>query len=310
VDGSSTLEKAGKLIVLDIDNTVFNWVEYYVACMNALANKVASIIGSTAETLFHEARVIFEKEGSIEYPFLVQELPTVMQYYGSDVERMLREAVEPGRMAFNEAAQNTLVPYAGVMETMKGIKQRWPHIPVIALTDAPRYVAMWKLNKLHLLPFFDAVYGLPDPRIPADVKSQKVKVDPEILMKHLQKSNFDFAGRIRVLPDDYEKPGTKGLKTVLMDFEMESHLKDVLWVGDNLRKDVGLGRRLGVHTGWARYGTVIQDSSKKLLLEFSPQNNVAKNVALDPASQDAPQPDFVLETFSDMIPAIEQLLTP
>jgi len=310
VDGSSTLEKAGKLIVLDIDNTVFNWVEYYVSCMNALVQKVARIIAVKPEILFHEARLIFEKEGSIEYPFLIQELPTVIQYYGSDIERMLREAVEPGRIAFNDAAQNTLVPYAGVMETMQTIKQRWPHIPVIALTDAPRYVAMWKLNKLQLLPFFDAVYGLPDPRIPADLKSQKVKVDPEILMKHLQRTNFDFAGRIRVLPDDYEKPGTKGLKTVLMDFEMESHRMDVLWVGDNLRKDVGLGKRLGVHTGWARYGTVIQDASKKLLLEFSPQNNVAKNVALDPANQDSPQPDFVLETFSDMIPAVEQLLIP
>ncbi len=309
-DGGTILERVGKLIVLDIDNTVFNWVEYYVTCMNALFNTVSGITQIPVSTLYQESRLIFEKEGSIEYPFLIQELPSVISYYGTDVEGMLREAVELGRQAFNEAAKSTLVPYALVKETMQSIKQRWPKVPVIALTDAPRYVAMWKLNKLDLLPYFDAVYGLPDPRIPIDSATKKVKVDPEILIKHLQKSNFDFVGRIRVLPDDYEKPGTKGLKTVLMDFEMESHLGDVLWVGDNLRKDVGLGRRLGIHTGWAKYGTVIKDESKQLLLAFSPQNNVAKNVALDPASQDAPQPDFVLESFSDITRAIETVLFP
>ncbi|MBC7533792.1 MAG: hypothetical protein H7318_19670, partial [Oligoflexus sp.] len=159
-----------------------------------------------------------------------------------------------------------------------------------------------------LLRFFSAVYGLPDPSIPIDEETQEVKVDKEILVKHLQKSKFGFEGRIRILPDDYEKPGTKGLKTVLMDYEMESHLGDVLWVGDNLRKDVGLGKRLGVHTGWASYGTEIRPESKDLLLQFSPMGNVAKNVALDPKNSESPQPDFVLNSFTDIIQAINQVL--
>ncbi|MCX6131026.1 MAG: hypothetical protein NTX25_18450 [Proteobacteria bacterium] len=221
---------------------------------------------------------------------------------------MLIEAVEQGRQAFNEAAHHALVPYFDVIDTMKTLKQRWPKIPLIALTDAPRYVAMWKLNKLGLLNFFDAVYGLPDPRVPIDSSSQRIKVDPEILVKHLKKSNFGFKGRIRELPEDYEKPGTKGLKTVLMDHNMESHLGDVLWVGDNLRKDIGLGQRLGVHTGWAKFGTIIEASSKQRLLMFSPKNNVAKNIALDPLSHDSPKPDFILESFADIILAVETVL--
>jgi FMN phosphatase YigB (HAD superfamily) len=232
----------------------------------------------------------------------------VVEHYQHNVEAMLREAVEPGRQAFNAGAQDTLVPYFGVQDTLSHLKARYPKLPIIALTDAPRYVAMWKLNKLGLLDYFDAVYGLPDPRIPADPMNQKVKVDPEILIKHLQKSNFGFQGRIRVLPDDYEKPGVKGLKTVLMDFDMESHMQDVLWIGDNLRKDVGLGRRLGVHTGWARYGTVIRQEARDTLLLFSPQTNVAKNVSLDPQSEESPQPDFVLESFADLIPAVDGTL--
>ncbi len=302
------MEKPHKLIVLDIDNTVFNWVEYYVACMCALMDRVTLVTGIDRRILFEEARVVFEREGSIEYPFLIQQLPSVLEYYQHDVMRLLREAVETGRQAFNTTAETTLKPYDDVISTLEIVRERFPDVPIIALTDAPRYVAMWKLNKLGLLRFFSAVYGLPDPNIPIDDKTQEVKVDKEILMKHLQKSKFGFEGRIRILPDDYEKPGTKGLKTVLMDYEMEPHLGDVLWVGDNLRKDVALGKRLGVHTGWARYGTVIRPESKELLLQFSPQGNVAKNAPLDPFNSESPQPDFILETFADLAKAIEKVL--
>lgn len=299
-----------KLLVLDIDNTVFNWVEYYVSSMKAMIERVAAITSISEDQLYRESKVVFAREGSIEYPFLIQELPSVSDYYGRDIERMLKEAVDEGRIAFNQAAQSTLVPYPSVIDALQRIRNQYPKIPVIALTDAPRYVAMWKLNKLGLLPLFSAVYGLPDPRIPTDAETNAVKVEKEILIKHLQKSNFDFAGRIRILPDDYEKPGTKGLRTVLMDFEMESHVQDVLWVGDNLRKDVGLGKSLGVHTGWARYGTVIEKEAKDLLLRFSPEMNVAKNVSLDPMNQESPQPDFVLESFQDLEKAVARLWTP
>lgn len=297
-----------KLIVLDIDNTVFNWVEYYVACMCALADRVSQIIGVPRATLFEESRPVFEREGSIEYPFLIQELKSVVAYYQHDIPRMLAEAVEAGRNAFNTAAEDTLKPYPGVIETLEKVRQLYPNIPIVALTDAPRYVAMWKLNKLGLLPYFSAVYGLPDPHLPIDEITDEIKVDKEILVKYLRRSKFGFEGRIRILPDDYEKPGVKGLKTVLMDFEMESHLADVLWVGDNLRKDVSLGKRLGVHTGWARYGTDVRAEARDILLQFSPLGNVHKNVSLDPESSDSPQADFVLETFADIIPAIDLLL--
>src|SRR5690606_11939704 len=109
-------------------------------------------------------------------------------------------------------------------------------------------------------------------------------------------SSFGFQGKIRILPDKYEKPGTRGLKTVLMDYEMDEdpeHRNLVLWVGDNLKKDVGLGKRLGLRTAWARYGCNIPDDLKEGLLEFSPPANVHKNAALSVDDPDTPKPDMV-----------------
>lgn len=293
-----------KLFITDIDNTLFDWVTYYVNCFQTLLSTVGDIIGEDPEVLAAQAKEVFSVHGSIEYPFLIQELPAVMDYYKSDIDGMLNEAVQQGRDRFLDLAEDYLSPYEGVIETLHKIRERFPDMPIAALTDAPRYVAMWKLNKLGILEFFDAVYGLPDPRIPTSSEHGRVKVDPEILLKHLQQSNFGFQGKIRNLPDEYEKPGTRGLKTVLMDYGFDEDLSkraEVVWAGDNLRKDVGLGRTLGLSTAWASYGTIIAPEMLDKLATFSPPQNIHKNAALPMDAPDRPVPDIELKQFSDIL---------
>lgn len=283
---------------------MFDWVNYYVSAFNALLDAVAEVIGSNRETLAAEAREVFTTHGSIEYPFLAQELRSVNQFYGNDIDSMLSGAVSKGREAFMLAAQNVLKPYHDVQKTLGVIKKHYPELPIVALTDAPRYVAMWKLNKLGLLEFFDAVYGLADPRVPTCEINRRVKVDPEILLKHLQQSNFGFKGKIRILPDEYEKPGVRGLKTVLMDYELDEpqeHRRHVLWIGDNLRKDVGLGNRLGVRSAWAEYGTRLDKKIIESLSLFSPMQNIQKNVYIKSDDPNSPKPSVVFNSFSDLL---------
>lgn len=296
-----------RLLVCDIDNTVFDWVTYYVHALEALFKKLTEVIPVTQEQLLQEAKKVFEHHSSIEYPFLAQELPSVRKHYGEDVDRMLAEAVQPARDAFMQQAALYLKSYDDVIATFDEIRRQFPKLPIIALTDAPRYVAMWKLNKLGILHEFSAVYGLSDPILPTAPDLGRVLVEQEILLKHVSKSNFGFKGKIRILPEDYEKPGTKGLKTVLMDYgldEDKTTRHQVLWIGDNLKKDVGLGRELGVCTIWARYGTQIQPALKQRLVAFSPMDKVTKNVALDPADQNTPKPDYVIDAFAGLLPIL------
>jgi len=292
-----------RLLVLDIDNTVFDWVTYYTHSFRAMLDKVSDVTKIDRATLAAEAKVIFQAHGSIEYPFVIQEMPSVNAYYGTQIDRMLQECVEPARLVFKMIALSMLKPYDGVEKTLQGLRRDFPTMPIVALTDAPRYVAMWKLNKLGLLEYFAAVYGLADPRIPTCATLGRVKVDPQILLKHLQQSNFGYLGKIRILPEDYEKPGTRGLKTVLMDYEMDESAADrraVLWVGDNLRKDVGLGNKLGVRTAWAEYGTKVSADLLAQLGEFSPPHNVSKNVYLAAGAAESPVPEITLKNFSEI----------
>lgn len=289
------------LLVSDIDNTLFDWVKYYVHAFSALLRQVEKSIGVPYAQLAEEAKQVFIDHGSIEYPFVVQELPSVIAFCAEDIDHMLAKIVAPARDAFNAEAARHLKPYDDVPATLATLRERHQGVPVVALTDAPRYVAMWKLNKLGLLPHFDAVYGLADPRLPTS--EGRVKVDPEILLKHLKKDNWGYSGKIRILPDDYEKPGTKGLKTVLMDYELDEPPAErhrVVWIGDNERKDVGLGKRLGVRTIWASYGRPAPDLLTRLI-EFSPPQNVHKNASLPSNSPDNPKPDVVLQSFAEIL---------
>jgi len=300
--------KIVRLIVTDVDNTLFDWVGYYVSAFGSLLERLSSIIGVPYGVLAAESREVFSRHGSIEYPFLVQELPSVLNHYKEDVDLMLAEAVMPARDTFKDAAGPWLRPYSGVNDTLRTLKARLPGVPLVALTDAPRYVAMWKMNKLGLLPYFDAVYGLADPRLPTDPLLGRVKVDPGILLKHLQQNNFDYQGRIRILPDEYEKPGTRGLKTVLMDYDMDedpAHRGLVLWIGDNVRKDMQLGHRLGVINAWASYGAQVAPEMMRRLAEFSPPQNVHKNANLTTLGKNDHPPDIVLGGFDELLNHIE-----
>lgn len=293
-----------KLFVTDIDNTIFDWVTYYVHAYMALLESVAEIIGCNTLDLAEESKKIFSTHGSIEYPFVVQELPSVNKKFGKDIKAMLETAVNPSREIFLDRAKEFLTPYKGVVETLANFKKNHPGVPIVALTDAPRYVAMWKLNKLGVLDFFDAVYGLADPKLPTDQEFGHIKVDQKILLKHLNRNDFGFKGKIRILPDEYEKPGTRGLKMVLMDYALDEDpvaKKHVVWIGDNLKKDIGLGNKLGVCSFWAQYGTELDKKHMETLKTFSPADNVQRNVNLSINDENAPQPYATLNQFSDIL---------
>ena len=99
------MNSSNDLVVLDIDNTLFDWVAYYVPAMEALIECVSHLTKICPDQIMKEAKAIFEAQGSIEYPFVIQELPCLHQRYYGRIEQLLTEIVLPGREAFRHAAK-------------------------------------------------------------------------------------------------------------------------------------------------------------------------------------------------------------
>jgi phosphoglycolate phosphatase-like HAD superfamily hydrolase len=289
-----------QLLITDIDNTLFDWISYYAHCYGGLIKHLSEKFVIPYDLLVAESAMVFESHGSIEYPFVVQELPSIAEKFKHSMDELLSQAVQPARQVFLEIAKSEMVPYPGVTETLRRFKEHG--VKLVALTDAPRYVAMWKLNKLNLLHFYDAVYGLPDPKIPIN-SSGEAMVHPSILVKHLRGWDFGYSGHMRTLPEHYEKPDPKGLKTVLMDFGLDEPTidrKSIYWVGDNPRKDVYMGHQLGLTTIWAQYGVRFDAQQKKIIDAFSSPRTLHRNASFAKTLQVEVTPDLTIQSFSEL----------
>lgn len=293
-----------KLLILDIDNTIFSWAEYYIKPFRAKLEFVAGIINMEYKDLALEAQKVFIKHQSIEYPFTIQMLPSVQQYYNFDVESMLTNCVIPANQKFKDEAYPYLKPYDTVSETFKLLRDQYSDLKIVALTDAPHYPAMWKLNKLGLLHYFDAIYGLEDPTLP--IVRGVPAVTKEVLLKHLENQQFGFLGKVRALPNDYEKPGVKGMKTILIDYELDEieDKSQIVFVGDNLYKDIELSKRMGITSVWCKYGIEFDPALFDIMDDFAPKAFVHRNIMVK--NDETPKPIHTIERFEELVEIIEE----
>ena len=290
------------LLILDVDGTLFSWADYFIPSFRSSLRFIEEKIDVPYSILCAEAQSVFLKRGSVEYPFAWQSFPSIQDHYNYNVEQILNDCAEPARRNFNSVAYSHLKPFEGVVETLGIIRKNHPDLKIVALTDAPCYIALWKLNKMGLLHFFDSVYGLQDPKLPT--LNGQILATQEILLKHIERHKFGFRGDIRILPDEYAKPDVKGLKMILIDYDIEdSHKKeDILFVGDNLQKDVELGNRLNITSVWAKYGANVSDDLLEILAQFAPDAFVHRNIS--GRGTERPEPDHTIITFDQILKLI------
>jgi phosphoglycolate phosphatase len=154
---------------------------------------------------------------------------------------------------------------------------------VVALTDAPRNAVEYRVRLLELDGLLDALYTLRSYRLPRNV-------NPEIRRR-------DAAGyyqlkqtRVVELPRSAEKPSPAGLRRVLRDLGLEA--REVLYVGDNVRKDMALARACGAVGVWAEYGTYVSAEYRDRLAVISAKSVTLKHVpdeVADPGRRAAPR---------------------
>src|SRR6185437_7262570 len=106
------------LLVTDVDNTLFDWVDVWYKSFSAMIDETCRITGISAEALYPSISRVHQAHGTSEYAFLLEEIPELKTLYGDHVTERLAPAIN----AFREARQGALRLYPGVVSTLKALR--------------------------------------------------------------------------------------------------------------------------------------------------------------------------------------------
>lgn len=227
------------LLLTDLDNTLFNWVDFFAPCYRAMVHALARAAKVPEEQLHDEFQVVFSRYGSLEYAFAIQELACF-----KDLPTEARDhLVRTGRGAFMRARKARLTTYEGVPETLSWLQDQG--VVVVGVTNSAAYQAQLRLWHLGL----DALlYGLVawegsvnDSRSPSQYFPN---ISPVRKKTRLQK--------VWPVAEDETKPSAAGYEVVMRHFDLSP---ERVWViGDSLTKDLLPAVAVNARTIWARYG--------------------------------------------------------
>lgn len=272
-----------RLIVTDLDNTLYDWTAYFTASFSAMVDSLVELFKLDRELLLDEFQSIHQKHGDSEYPFAVLEVPSVQAAVGSSDAKAILEAIDSALHAFNRTRKQTLVLYPGVHDTL--CRFRAEGVIVVGHTEAIAENAFFRIRTLGLSQQLKHLYAL-DGLTSPHPRGSTTHAPPE-------------PGYVRRVPRAERKPNPDLLRDICA---RESVAPSEAWyIGDSLTRDVSMAKAAGVRAIWARYGTGVASSSWEQLVRITHWSDadVRREVELKRASADV-VPDDTLDEFGGL----------
>ena len=227
-------------VVLDLDNTLWDWVHIWYEAFSAELDALLRISGVERETLLDEIRQVHRQHGTSEYAFLIAELPSLQALHpNEDLVQVYAEAIT----AYRVRRREVLRLYPNVEETLSRLKSAG--CTVIAYTESMAYYTSYRVRKLALDHLIDLLYSPADHDLPRGLSADAVRKYPA--------ATYELSHtRHRHTPAGELKPNPTVLLSILAD--AGSVAADAIYVGDSLMKDVSMAQDAGVVDVYAEYG--------------------------------------------------------
>ncbi|MCO7536173.1 HAD family hydrolase [Pseudomonas asiatica] len=274
-----------KLVITDVDNTLFDWQRLWYECFSAMSEKAIEISGIDADQFYAECSSLHQLHGTSEYSFVLTELPSFQKMYG----RGVREAMEPAIAEFRKARASNLKLYGGVSDTLDTLKKRG--VTIAAFTESKAYYTNSRFRKLGLDGKIDFLYSPKDHELPTDKKSEYSELEST---QHLFTPEGEFKPNPHILLSIVEQLGFKVCETI--------------YIGDNLLKDVYMAQQAEVLDVYAQYGAAqhraVEYDLLKKVTHWTPEMVEREKQALRPG---AVSPTFVAKkSFEEIIDVMER----
>ncbi len=245
------MKREVSLLIIDLDNTLYDWVDMWYHSFSAMINKLSKESGLSKEILESEFKSIFQKYGTSEYSFALQELPSVIKRHpGENIQVIYKDVIH----AYNKARKRHLRLYPTVRKTLRKIKSNG--CLIIGYTESMAFYATSRIKKLRLDGILDYIYVQEEHDIPTGVSLAKIRY----YSPGYYRLNDTV---IKYTPKNEKKPNSKILLNIIK--EVNIPIEKVIYTGDNLMKDITMAQEAGVIDVYAKYGTAHDRKEYELL---------------------------------------------
>ena len=229
-----------RLLVCDLDNTLYDWVTFFVKAFYSMVDEAVILTKCDKEKLLDDLRVIHRKHRDLEHPFALLETKTMRDAFSGQTIGQIAEELDPAFRAFNVGRKKSLRLYPGVHEGLKGLMKQ--QVRLIAHTESNLFAAVDRLDRLDLGESFDRVY--------CRVRAKSTHPNPQARTGWFERYSLE---KFCELTDKQRKPDAKVLLEICDREGIAA--AEAAYVGDSIARDIAMARNAGVYAIWAEYGT-------------------------------------------------------
>ena len=280
--------KPPKLLICDLDNTLYDWVGYFVPSFYAMVDAVICLTGCDREALLDDFRRVHQKYHDCEHPFSLLETDLVKHAFPEKTHKEIAKELDSAFYAFNSMRKKVLRTYPGILDALSIISEN--HIRLVAHTESNLYAVVDRLRRLDLARYFERIYCRQRPETNHPNRESVKDWFEDFPME-----------RVVELSLHQRKPDPSVLLEICEDLNTER--SETAYIGDSIARDVLMAKRSDVFAIWASYGTKHDpDKFRKLVrVTHRTKEDVKREEKLTEEGQSY-KPDFVAESaFSDIL---------
>lgn len=274
-----------KLLVTDLDDTLYSWIGFFVPAFYGMIDELSHILGKDRDSIIQEYKVVHQEKGSVEYPYATLLLPSVKDTFPDYTRQQIIDVLDPAFHRFNSIRKNELRLFPHVKETLEQLKS--VGITIVGYTESAEENGYYRLNKLGIDNLFRKVY--------------------------VSSSQYDRPGHLPSSEKTQIVQGKKPNSTLLLQILQDENVRstEAIYIGDSLTKDIYMAREAGVISVLCKYPTRpdAEDLYRRLVaitnwteLDFKYESKLKAE-----CKRESIQPDYTIKSFDEVIEIIEGL---
>jgi phosphoglycolate phosphatase len=276
------------VLITDLDNTLWDWFHIWHSSFRPFLDELVRVTKIPDEVLKPEIKRVHQRHDTSEYSRVLEELPSLQEKYGPDFDPIeelpsVIEAYQAGRSSASRL-------YEGVEQTLDQIDRTGAI--TVGFTESQFYYTRQRIRTLGLDGHLEILYSTENRgTIPLDEVKRLRKTPDDSYKLHRTIT--------RTLPTNSKKPDPALLNMIVNSLGVDK--SSVIYVGDNLHKDISMANDAGITSVHAAYGEAHMDARYRLLVDVThwSQQDVQSQRDTNPEST---RPDYVLErSFSDLL---------